>query len=955
MAQRYLGGIITANPTEPSSSLSNASASGMWTLQEALSFYRAGDWPDIANVPSVGLFMGGNPSGSGYTNTVDKVVPESAGNATDFGDLTNSVQVGSGCSSDTRAIYAGGFIASEYVNVTQFFTFSTTGNATDFGDMSSAIGYGSGSSNNVRGVIVAGVYASDGTSPANNVDLLTISTLGNSVDFGNLSVARYALGSFSSSTRSVNGGGYGSGAVDTIDYFTIASVGNATDFGNLTVAKYETTGASSSNTRGLFAGGNTGSAVNVIEYITIASTGNGTDFGDMSAVSVNLGSLANSTKSLFAGNGSPTNVIEQVTIATTSNATDFGDLTLARGYIVGVCSGTEAVQPAYSITSLASAGNIGVMLAVSASHIIDINTTGNSTMFGNLKMGTPTGKNQTAINGNDVRGIIIGGPEADNSETYSNIIDYFNYHSSGGLTDFGDLTITSIIGTATANETRMVNATARQTGTGAGNVIDYITITSTGNATDFGDMTTPRAYLRSAQSSTRGLFVGGQNNSQAYQDTIEYVTMASTGNSVDFGNLSEEKAATGGVESTTRAVFGGGFKSGANVNAIEYVTIASTSNVTDFGDLTTTRYPFASGLSNQTRGVFSGMAASDVTMDYITIASTGNAQDFGDLVGLAVYGYGDGKSNGHGGIDRSTAFASLPATIGLLGAGNYTSTFIEYIDIATTGNGRGFGDLLYPGRTTGTASSSTRNVVGGRRTSAARHDHIDFSTYSTKGKAVDFGNLTQNGDGGGGGVSNGTRGVISIGYDGSAYSNALEYVTIASEGNATDFGDLVDDANANATGVSNTTIGLFTGSGSNTGDNGAKIDAITIASTGNATDFGDRSVAVYSVGAVSNSTRGVFAGGSQADGTLLNVMDYVTFSSAGNATDFGDLTTSRRSVGGGMSNSTRGVFAQWSDSVSNNVMDYITIASVGNATDFGDQIGLHTNGYGDSNGHGGIA
>ena len=67
------------------------------------------------------------------------------------------------------------------------------------------------------------------------------------------------------------------------------------------------------------------------------------------------------------------------------------------------------------------------------------------------------------------------------------------------------------------------------------------------------------------------------------------------------------------------------------------------------------------------------------------------------------------------------------------------------------------------------------------------------------------------------------------------------------------------------------------------------------------------------------------------------------------------LLPARRSLGGGMSNSTRGVFAQWSDSVSNNVMDYITIASVGNATDFGDQIGLHTNGYGDSNGHGGIA
>ena len=56
-----------------------------------------------------------------------------------------------------------------------------------------------------------------------------------------------------------------------------------------------------------------------------------------------------------------------------------------------------------------------------------------------------------------------------------------------------------------------------------------------------------------------------------------------------------------------------------------------------------------------------------------------------------------------------------------------------------------------------------------------------------------------------------------------------------------------------------------------------------------------------------------------------------------------------------MSNKTRGVFSQWSISSSANVIDYITIASTGNATDFGDQIGLHRNGYSDSNGHGGIA
>jgi hypothetical protein len=45
MTQRYLGGIITADPTEPSSNLENAAASGVWTLDEQLSFTKADDWP----------------------------------------------------------------------------------------------------------------------------------------------------------------------------------------------------------------------------------------------------------------------------------------------------------------------------------------------------------------------------------------------------------------------------------------------------------------------------------------------------------------------------------------------------------------------------------------------------------------------------------------------------------------------------------------------------------------------------------------------------------------------------------------------------------------------------------------------------------------------------------------------------------------------------------------------
>ena len=50
MTQRYLGGIITANPVEPSENFSDSAASGMWTMQEALSFSKAGDWPDPASI-----------------------------------------------------------------------------------------------------------------------------------------------------------------------------------------------------------------------------------------------------------------------------------------------------------------------------------------------------------------------------------------------------------------------------------------------------------------------------------------------------------------------------------------------------------------------------------------------------------------------------------------------------------------------------------------------------------------------------------------------------------------------------------------------------------------------------------------------------------------------------------------------------------------------------------------
>ena len=65
---------------------------------------------------------------------------------------------------------------------------------------------------------------------------MTIATLGNAIDFGDLTTSRRLGGSASSPTRCVWGGGSKDPSNDenTIDYNQIASTGNSIDFGNLT-------------------------------------------------------------------------------------------------------------------------------------------------------------------------------------------------------------------------------------------------------------------------------------------------------------------------------------------------------------------------------------------------------------------------------------------------------------------------------------------------------------------------------------------------------------------------------------------------------------------------------------------------------------------------------------------------------------------------------------------------
>ena len=169
------------------------------------------------------------------------------------------------------------------------------------------------------------------------MDYVTMASVGNATDFGDLSVSRNQFAGAQSNTRGIGAGGLTPSKVDVIDYVTIANTGNASDFGNLSVARGRAQGVSST-TRAVMAGGQGESNdVNTIDYITIANTGNATDFGDLSNARRTDGTGgSNQIRGVFMGGyvdspGVYVNTMDYVTIATTSNTADFGDLTAVTG------------------------------------------------------------------------------------------------------------------------------------------------------------------------------------------------------------------------------------------------------------------------------------------------------------------------------------------------------------------------------------------------------------------------------------------------------------------------------------------------------------------------------------------------------------------------------------------------------------------------------------------------
>jgi len=287
-----------------------------------------------------------------------------------------------------------------------------------------------------RGIVLGGLAPGEPNGQT-VMQFITISSTGNSADFGDLSRKKYAsLGGISSRTRGIMPGGYhynapgGPGTyIDDMDAFTISIQGNSFDFGNLSQGNRSEPCSASNETRGIVAGGAAGPSpvvrTNNITYVTIASQSDTIDFGDMiGGLYQNPTGTASQTRLVMGtGEGSPANFnsLEYITISTLGNAADFGDT------------------------------------AVTASY-------------------------RTAC-GNVVRGLIAGGY----TPSVQSTIEFFAIATLGNTSDFGDLTVSRGAPTGMASSTRGVFAGGRESPNNF-DVIDYVQISSTGNATDFGNL-----------------------------------------------------------------------------------------------------------------------------------------------------------------------------------------------------------------------------------------------------------------------------------------------------------------------------------------------------------------------------------------------------------------------------------------------------------------------------------
>ena len=189
------------------------------------------NWGKSAHASSTrGLAMGG----FGTTNAIDYVEIATTGNFLDFGDLVAGEFGGAGMGSPTIALSVGSG-PNGYINQV---TIASKGNAILWGETNkNPQYYAGGGSNSVRGLF------NKTRETTTEVQSLIIASSGSVENFGNLTSTigqNYPGGNgncASQTTLLFAGGGNTANAVNTIETISITTAGNTTDFGDLTTKR----------------------------------------------------------------------------------------------------------------------------------------------------------------------------------------------------------------------------------------------------------------------------------------------------------------------------------------------------------------------------------------------------------------------------------------------------------------------------------------------------------------------------------------------------------------------------------------------------------------------------------------------------------------------------------------------------------------------------------------------
>ena len=219
-----------------------------------------------------GVFQGGS---SPSTNIIEYVTMSSSGGANDFGTHSRGITNGNGqCANGTRGLLAGGYLAPVFYNTIDFITIATTGSTSDFGEFDD----GSTGGYSPMASPTRAVFARAGQ----NLNFINFTSGGKTQIFGDMrgDSRNGHIASCSNQTRGIMAGGEAPSRVNTITFITLATLGNPQDFGDLTAGRNDQD-AVASQTRGFVVAGNNGSVTNSIDFITFSTTGNAQDFGNL--------------------------------------------------------------------------------------------------------------------------------------------------------------------------------------------------------------------------------------------------------------------------------------------------------------------------------------------------------------------------------------------------------------------------------------------------------------------------------------------------------------------------------------------------------------------------------------------------------------------------------------------------------------------------------------------------